>query len=1258
LKNFFLFLLIVCSFSTIIQAQDHSLLVFSKTEGFRHASIEAGVNAIQQLGSDHGFTVETTEDATDFTFENLSQYDVIIFLSTTGDVLNTDQQAAFEQYIQSGGGYVGIHAASDTEYNWTWYGELVGAYFDSHPPGTPTATIEVADTLHPSTNHLPDRWTRTDEWYNFRSNPRGDVHVLMTLDEDTYGGGNMGYDHPIAWMHEFDGGRSWYTGGGHTSASFSEPEFLDHILGGIQWAAGKINGNYEATIDDKYLVTVLDDNPKDPMELAVLPNRDVLYIERGGVVKYRNNESGIIETAAELDVESGREDGLLGIVLDPDFESNSWLYLFYSPASPSEQRVSRFDYTDGEIDLSSEEILLTIPVQRDECCHSGGDLEFDGNGNLFITTGDNTNPFQSDGFAPIDERDGREAYDAQRTSGNTNDLRGKILRIHPEEDGSYTIPNGNLFDDQEKGKPEIYVMGTRNPFRMAVNKVSNELIWGDVGPDARVNNPNRGPRGYDEFNRTSTAGNFGWPFCIGDNFAYEEWNFENSTSEGSFDCANPVNDSPNNTGLQNLPPAKPAWLYYPYGPFDEQPEFGTSSNRTAIGGDFFHFDSTNTESGGFPEYFNGVLFIAEWTRNWIKEVRFDREGNLLQINDFLESLVLNRPIDLHFGPDGALYVIEWGTGFSGGNPDARVLRIEYVENLGNRPPQAVAIASVTNGAIPLEVEFSAERSSDPDNDELSFSWDFNEDGTEDATTETANFTYTESGAYSATLTVTDPDGESSTAQVEITAGNSRPEVNIDYPLNGGFYEAGDTIEYRVSVKDEEEGTIGEGIDCRDVLAEPTIGHDDHAHGLGNIAGCEGEFIAESHGEGPDNVFYVFNAEYTDSGGAINAPLTGKASSVLQGKIKEAEHAFDRIDVQAEPTGDFLGGGENIGFINHLSALGYGPINFKNIQYITLRYASQSTPASVEVRLDDVNGTEIAQVNTKATGDWQGYDYFISDLANPGGTHDVYLVFKNEGQSSIGNLNWIEFHGQGIAKIDPDSAQGLAATYYPNEDFTGTPVVRKEPMIAWNWKLDTPHEDIPSNNFSVRWEGELVSPSSGNYTLSLESENGTAKVWMGEELLISESNTSNTIQLTEGEARKIKVEYAHERGEASIYLRWSGDNPLNVIHQNYLRADLEALTVSNELEGAIDIPRELSLSQNYPNPFNPSTLIEFSLPSSGAVQLEVFNLLGQSVHVLVDETMRQGVHVARFDASDLSSGVYFYQLKFDGTVLSKRMVLMK
>src|SRR5690606_10691828 len=193
-----------------------SALVFSKTAAFRHGSIPAGIAAIEELGEEHGFEVTATEDAGAFTTENLAQYDVVVWLSTTGDVLNDAQQAAFEQYIQNGGGYAGIHAASDTEYDWPWYGELVGAYFASHPPGTPTATVVVEDPAHPSTHHLPAQWERTDEWYSFRDNPRGDVHVLASLDESSYAVGShaMGPDHPIAWCHDYDGGRSWYTGGG------------------------------------------------------------------------------------------------------------------------------------------------------------------------------------------------------------------------------------------------------------------------------------------------------------------------------------------------------------------------------------------------------------------------------------------------------------------------------------------------------------------------------------------------------------------------------------------------------------------------------------------------------------------------------------------------------------------------------------------------------------------------------------------------------------------------------------------------------------------------------------------------------------------------------------------------------------------------------------------------------------------------------------------------------------------------------------
>ena len=345
-------------------AHTFKVLVFSKTEGFRHSSIPNGIAAIQQLGLDNDFEVDATEDASMFTLENLLQYDAVIFLSTTGDVLNSDQQAAFEEYISRGKGYVGIHAASDTEYNWEWYGGLVGAYFESHPPGTPTATIEVADKVHPSTSFLPDYWVRTDEWYNYRENPRGDVHVLMTLDESTYTGGNMGYDHPIAWLHDYGGGRSWYTGGGHTEASYSEPDFMNHILGGILYASGDVQGQYVGTDDEKFQVTVVDNNPVNPISLAVLPNLDVLYIERGGNIKLKINATGVIEIAGTIDVFDGFEDGLIGVVLDPDFETNSWIYFFYSPSSENEQRVSRFDFVDNKIVPTSEKILLEIPTQR------------------------------------------------------------------------------------------------------------------------------------------------------------------------------------------------------------------------------------------------------------------------------------------------------------------------------------------------------------------------------------------------------------------------------------------------------------------------------------------------------------------------------------------------------------------------------------------------------------------------------------------------------------------------------------------------------------------------------------------------------------------------------------------------------------------------------------------------------------------------------------------------------------------------------
>jgi type 1 glutamine amidotransferase len=214
-----------------------AILVFYKTSGFYHSSIPAGIEAIQQLGRENGFAVDTTRQAGRFVPDTLRKYQAVVFLSTTQDVLNNAQQAAFEQYIRLGRGFVGIHAATDTEYDWPWYNGLVGAYFNGHPAVQP-ATVVVADSLHPATSFLPPRWERTDEWYNFRS-LAADLRVLATLDETTYAGGSHGARHPIAWCHAYAGGRAFYTAGGHTEASYREPLFRQHLLGGIRYAMGE-----------------------------------------------------------------------------------------------------------------------------------------------------------------------------------------------------------------------------------------------------------------------------------------------------------------------------------------------------------------------------------------------------------------------------------------------------------------------------------------------------------------------------------------------------------------------------------------------------------------------------------------------------------------------------------------------------------------------------------------------------------------------------------------------------------------------------------------------------------------------------------------------------------------------------------------------------------------------------------------------------------------------------------------------------------
>jgi cytochrome c len=293
-----LFVLVAAYFWFTRDTRDIKVLVFSKTASFRHESIKDGKEAILAMGKQHGFAVDTTENSEVFNEKSLKNYNVIVFLNTTGDVLNDAQQLEMNRWVQAGGGFVGVHAAADTEYEWPWYGELVGAYFNGHPndPNVRDATVKVIDKLHGSTKHLPETWARTDEWYNYKD-IRPEINVLLNLDETSYEGGTNGENHPMAWYRDFDGGRTWYTGLGHTNECYKDPEFIQMLWGGIEYAAGPgvpvdYNNSRVAPEENRFQKVVLDFNLNEPMELDMLPNEDVLFIERrGGIKLFKKSEN-------------------------------------------------------------------------------------------------------------------------------------------------------------------------------------------------------------------------------------------------------------------------------------------------------------------------------------------------------------------------------------------------------------------------------------------------------------------------------------------------------------------------------------------------------------------------------------------------------------------------------------------------------------------------------------------------------------------------------------------------------------------------------------------------------------------------------------------------------------------------------------------------------------------------------------------------------------------------------------------------------
>ena len=826
------------------------VLVFSKTKGFRHASIPVGKRTLMQMGNENGFSVDTTENAGLFNETNLKRYGLVLFLNTTGDVLDEGQQAAFERYIQAGGGYVGIHAAADTEYGWPWYNKLAGGQFASHPgnPNVQTGEAYVTGKQHPSMFGFPEKWKIKDEFYDYK-NFNKDVNVLVKIDENSYKEGKMGADHPMIWYHEYDGGKAFYTAFGHPDETYSDPVFLKNLLGGIKWAMAKqLKFGAAKTMsypeENRFNQQTLVDKLDEPTELAVLSNGKVLFGERKGALKVYDPKTNTTKVVANMPVYTKFEYGLMGLNIDPKFAENKWLYLYYAPISTGStsadtaQHLSRFKYNDvtDQIDLKSEQVLLKVPVKRTDCCHTGGSIAWDKSGNLYLSTGDDVNPFASNGYGPIDERAGRQGWDGQASSANTNDLRGKILRIKPDPAAArYTIPEGNLFGNTNpaKARPEIYVMGNRNPYRIAVDQRTDFLYWGEVGPDAGENSDKRGPRGHDEMNQARKAGNFGWPLFVADNRAYRDYNFADSTSGPAFDPMKPINNSPHSTGLTELPPAQKAFIYYPYA---DSPEFGEvvgKGGRNAMGGPVYYYDDYPESAVKFPRHYDGKFFAYDWIRDWINPVSMTAAGDFVKMERFMPGNKFSHPIDMQFGADGSLYVLEYGQKWFAQNDDARLTRITY--NAGNRKPVAMASASKTIGAAPLQVRFNANGSIDYDGDALKYEWNFGK-GLPKSTEANPTFTYAMPGMYQPTLKITDAMGNVSTRTMEVKVGNDEPTVALAVKGNKTFYFENKPVEYEVSVDDKEDGSLKGG----------RIAPDDVTVTINYLEGFDKTMLAQGH----------------------------------------------------------------------------------------------------------------------------------------------------------------------------------------------------------------------------------------------------------------------------------------------------------------------------------------------------------------------------------------------------------------------------
>ena len=828
----------------------------------------------------------------------------------------------------------------------------------------------------------------------------------------------------------------------------------------------------------RFQKVLLEDDLGQTVRFDVAKDGRVIMIQRQGGVRVWDPVAKDTVLAGTVPGTATGETGLIGLALAPDFDATGHIYLNYAmpgfstTASPNfrRQRTSRFTLSDQNVlDLASEKPIYDS-INAGGGGHSGGDLEMTPDGILFITTGDNTNCCAALGWAPLDERPGQAGGDAQRTSGNTNNPNGKLLRIKPLADpGStigvgttYTIPPGNLFDEaqdtENKTLPEIYAMGFRNLFSIGDYDPVTKAIWiGDYGPDAPIDSE-RGPRGYVRGLLVTEAANYGWPYCTANNLPYADWDFATSTARGVFDCAAPVNDSPNNTGLRNLPPIKPANLYYSYAAQAPWPNLYGGGLHA---GPRYVYDASNPSTTKFPEWFNGRRFLLEFTSNFVASLRFGSDLKTpSDVQLFQPTWEFGAPFDARFGADGSLYLLEYGSNsFSSTKLSPALSRIDYVA--GNRTPLARAKATPENGPTPLDVEFDASASSDPDGDAISYAWDFDRDGTTDSTAVTVTHRFATAGSYTPRLTVTDANGASSVFNLTVTVGNTAPKVEFLSPVDGTFHEFDKPIPFKIKVTDADGA-----VDCTKVVVAYSLGHNAHAHPMETVtanASCEGTIQPESdaaHG-GTAYLYHVLEASYTDAGGAGIPGLTGTATSIL--------HPHSYTATQNQGQYGTVTASSRYNMATDGAWLMFPHINLRDVKRVNFQVHGQGNPAgpptgaSWTLRVGSPTGPVAARSdNLPATGEtfWifsPVYRYLSAQVTDPGGVHDLYIVIDypdgtQPGAITLQNFQFITEAPTSVsATVNPAQPNGDNGWYRTAPQVTLT---SDQPAAVWPRQIST------------------------------------------------------------------------------------------------------------------------------------------------------------------------------------------------------------